>query len=421
MKEQVIKMSSLLLLCYSQVSLSYGDFFSPGSSGMTFNLKTATSPAEYSHAGIRVIGKTHTLFCPMKVNEEGFCIIPISDIKPHNTMGFQGPQGLVNLEMCLNGEGQASCSPYRLQATPIRGINYDPAHSTAYQTAQTSNNAAGMATSMTTDFTQIKNNGFTVVKTFISAASTNSGVLTNLADIACPLGLKLMLGVYEFTPSDGCGNNATCISWTLPQINNAISSAQKYPTCIVGIAVGNEDIYDYTFTVPNTQIQTRISADISTIQTALGNAVPVGTAQQDGALLALAQPGNDPQGIIPKLNFVGANIYPYWSPTTTVAQAPTEFTNRLTAVQKAFPSTRVAVTEEGWPSSSNSPSQKATSISNEITYYTYWLGRATQDQFDSYYFSFYDKIQPNDGDADNYFGLCTYTNTAKSASLFACN
>lgn len=410
MNKTIIKVGAVLLLFCSQESFSFGKFFNTGSAGMTFNIKTTTSPANYIDAGIKVDGKGYKLFCPGTVTSFGYCIFKIAHDKPHNTIGLQGLPGVVNLDMCLSGSGPATCANYTVNAAPIRGVNYDPAHSVAYNTAQQANNQPGMKAAMAADFNQIKKNGFKVVKTFISVASTNNGQLTNLADIACPKGLKLMLGVFEFTPAE----------WTKPQVDNAISSAKKYPDCIVAITVGNEDIYNGDFTVPNTQMQQRISNDISTIKGALGSAVPVGTAQQDGALLALAQPGHDPYGIIPKLDFVGANIYPYWSPMTTVAQAPKEFANRLAAVRKAYPKTRVVVTEEGWPSSSNTPGQKATSVNNEITYYKYWLGRAGKDTFDSYYFAFYDKVKPNDGDANNYFGLCTYTGASKSASLFAC-
>ncbi|MBL7480591.1 hypothetical protein IZU94_11530 [Legionella sp. 27fs60] len=316
---------------------------------------------------------------------------------------------------------------------PLRGINYDPSHSSAYLAAQQGNNQPGMASSIDSDFNQIKRNGFNVVKTFISVASTINGQQTNLASIACSKGIKLMLGVYEFQTSDGCNNNAPggqCSQWTQDQVQGAIRSVQNNPGCIVGIVVGNEDIYDYTFTNPNTQIQQRIATDISTIQAALGATVPVGTAQQDGALLALARnyPANDPYGIIKKLNFVGANIYPFWSAQQPVAPSATEFANRLQAVRTAYSTSnglanniRVVVTEEGWASQGNAGQNPNATVPQEIVYYKHWVGRADKDNFDSYYFGFYDKVQPNNGDADNFFGLCTYTGTQKSPNLFPCS
>jgi exo-beta-1,3-glucanase (GH17 family) len=420
MKEKILNLAVFILLVGSQASFGYGEFFSPGTTGMAFNIKTATAPANYPKAGLRITSG-HKLFCPGLIGSKGHCIFSVNHNSPHNTIGFQGPQGPVTVELCLNGIGQASCRPYTLRASSIHGINYDPAHSSAYLSAQSSNNQPAMQSAMNSDFQQIKNNGFTVVKTFISVASTFDGQTTNLAGIACPMGLQLMLGVYEFTPADGCSDNSQCASWTQTQVQNAISSVQNNQGCIVGIVVGNEDIYDYSFTVPNTQVQQRIATDINTIKTALGSSVPVGTAQQDGALLALA--GNDQYGIIPLLDFVGANIYPYWSsqqPSVAQSLASNEFANRLAAVRNAYPSKVVKVTEEGWPSNYNPPQNPNATLPEEIAYYTYWLGRQSQDTFDDYYFSFYDKQHPPGGGANEYFGLCNNDGTQKSSSLFPC-
>ncbi|MCL9685312.1 hypothetical protein [Legionella maioricensis] len=428
--QTMLKTTALLITLYSSASFAYGEFFNLQTKGMVFNIKTASVNGNYSNAGIKITSG-QKIFCPGATGNGGHCIFPASYNASHNTIGIQGSAGPMTLEMCLNGIGQATCATYKTTLAPIRGINYDPAHSPAYLQAQQSNNQPGMAQSMTNDFQQIKRNGLTVVKTFISVASTFSGQQTNLAAIACPMGLKLMLGIYEFQPSDGCSDNSQCAQWTQGQVQSAISSVKNNPGCIVGIAVGNEDIYDYTFTVPNTQIQQRIATDIQTIQAALGSTVPVGTAQQDGALLALASnyPGNDPYGIIKRLNFVGANIYPFWSAQQPAAPSATEFSNRLQAVRNAYSTSnglpndvRVVVTEEGWASQGNIPPQNPNAtLPQEITYYSYWLGRASQDNFDSYYFGFYDKVQPNNGNADNFFGLCTYTGASKSASLFACS
>lgn len=426
MQTLLIKTTALVIALCSTATYATGDFFKLGTTGMTFNLKAINN---YSQAGIKITSG-QKIFCPGTTGNGGHCIFPASNSTSHNIIGIEGVAGPMTVHMCLNGVASATCANYSTTIAPLRGINYDPAHSAVYKAAQQSNNQPGMANSITADFTQMKKNGFNLVKTFISVASTFNGQQTNLASIACPMGMKLMLGVYEFQPSDGCSDNAQCTQWTQDQVNGAIKSVQANSGCIVGIVVGNEDIYDYTFTVPNSQIQQRISTDISTIQAALGATIPVGTAQQDGALLALAKnyPSNDPYGIIKKLNFVGANIYPFWSAQQPAAPSAKEFSNRLKAVRTAFSTAnglsnnkRVVVTEEGWASQSNAGQNPHASIPQEIVYYKYWVGRATQDNFDSYYFGFYDKVQPNNGDADNFFGLCTYTGTAKSASLFPCS
>ncbi|WP_115711992.1 hypothetical protein [Legionella sainthelensi] len=310
-----------------------------------------------------------------------------------------------------------------------RGINYDPAHSKVYTDAQIQNNIQTMKNEMTRDFQTAKNNGFTVVKTFYSIVSTVNGQNTaTMADIACPMGVKLLLGVYEFDPAqDNC--STWCDTARAQQVQAAIDSFNKYGSnCIIGIVVGNEDIYNWNFTTPNDLVQQHISSDLSTIRASLGSSALLSTAQQDGALLKLAQsPAStyDPYGIIPKLDFVGANIYPYWSPEQPAFPEPSEsqFYSRYNAVKAAYAQT-VVVTEEGWPSQYNAGQNPNASLSNEQGYYTWWQNRATgaggttMDTFDSYYFALYDK-QPLNGDANNFFGLCTYNRGNKI--LTACN
>ena len=109
-----------------------------------------------------------------------------------------------------------------------RGINYDPAHSKVYTDAQIQNNIQTMKNEMTKDFQTAKKNGFTVVKTFYSIVSTVNGQNTaTMADIACPMGLQLLLGVYEFDPStDNC--DPWCDTARAQQVSAAIASVNKY-------------------------------------------------------------------------------------------------------------------------------------------------------------------------------------------------
>lgn len=305
-----------------------------------------------------------------------------------------------------------------------RGINYDPAHSKVYTDAQIQNNIQTMKNEITKDFQTAKKNGFTVVKTFYSIVSTVNGKSTaTIADIACPMGLKLQLGVYEFDPAhDNCAG--WCDIARAQQVQAAIDSFNKYGSnCIIGIVVGNEDIYNWDFTIPNDLVQQHISEDLGKIRDRVAPSARLSTAQQDGALLKLAT--NDPYGIIPKLDFVGANIYPYWSPEQPDFPAPSQkqFYDRYNAVKAAYAQT-VVVTEEGWPSQYNFKQNPHATLPKERSYYSWWKNRATgagdvaKDTFDSYYFALYDK-QPIDGDANNFFGLCTYNRGNKV--LTACN
>lgn len=300
-----------------------------------------------------------------------------------------------------------------------RGINYDPAHSKAFTDAQIQNNLAAMKGEITKDMQTAQRTGFTIIKTFYSGISTVDGKQTaTMADLVCPMNLRLMLGVYEFEPGkDNCGT--WCDIARKKQVNDAIASVNKYNVngkkCIVGIAVGNEDIYNWNFTEPNTQVQKNIAEDLSQLKSALGNKVLIGTAQQDGALLKLAT--NDPEGIIAKLDFIGANIYPYWSAEhPDINAAKPEFSNRYEAVKNQFSGKPIIVTEEGWPDKFSAGQNPNASLANEVAYYQWWQGRS--DDFDAYYFGLYDK-QPVNGDADKFFGLCTFDR--KDKVINGCN
>lgn len=298
-----------------------------------------------------------------------------------------------------------------------RGINYDPAHSSAFVKAQGANNLQGMTDEIQRDLQAMKNAGFSTIKTFYSSVSTIDGERVKLlADLACPLGFKMMLGVYEFNPSsDNC--STWCEAASKIQVENAIASVNKYPNCIVGVAVGNEDIYNWNFTSPQSEMQKRIASDISQIKQAIaGKNVPVGSAQQDGAWLQLAK--NDPYDIIGKLDFLGVNIYPFWSPEkTNVQNGKEEFNAREQAIKNTpkFQNKVIIITEEGWPSQSSHTQNPNASKEHADNYYQWWKDRAATDTLDSYYFGMYDK-QPTNSDADKYFGLCTYDRKAKVIS-----
>lgn len=289
-----------------------------------------------------------------------------------------------------------------------RGINYDPAHSRAFVKAQTSNNLGGMKAEVQKDLEVIAKNGFKIVKTFYSSLSTIDGKNKfTIAEMACPMGLRVMLGVYEFDPgADHCSN--WCETATATQVQDAINSVNRYPNCIIGIVVGNEDIYNWNFTQPNNTIQRRIAADIRKIKAAIsGSNVPVGSAQQDGAWLKLAG-SNDQYKLIEALDFVGANIYPFWSAQKpTEAQGHQEFMNRLQAIRAVpnFQGKSIIVTEEGWPSKGSHEQNPNANLASEQAYYSWWNTRQSTDDFDSYYFAIFDK-QPTNSDADKYFGLC---------------
>jgi exo-beta-1,3-glucanase (GH17 family) len=85
------------------------------------------------------------------------------------------------------------------------GINYDPAHSKAYNVAQHDLNGAkgvaGMTVAINNDLMQIKNTlKFNIIKTYYSQyCNIPTGQCVDpIAKLANAVGLKVMLGVFEF-------------------------------------------------------------------------------------------------------------------------------------------------------------------------------------------------------------------------------
>jgi exo-beta-1,3-glucanase (GH17 family) len=162
-----------------------------------------------------------------------------------------------------------SASSYSYAAQ--NGINYDPAHSKAFNVAQNDYNGpkgvAGMTAAINNDLMQIKNTlKFNTIKTYFSKyCNIPTGQCVPIAQLAAAAGLQILLGVYEFEPPpahDGCHDNTDCIAWTKSQIEQAITSANAPGSTVIGIVVGNEDMYDSSGR-DKADLQQRIVADIN--------------------------------------------------------------------------------------------------------------------------------------------------------------
>jgi exo-beta-1,3-glucanase (GH17 family) len=331
----------------------------------------------------------------------------------------------------------------------VNGLNYDPAHSTAYINGQTNpNGGAGVAqmrAAIAEDLAQIKNtlnfNGdFNIIKTYYSSYCNipTGQCIPSIAGLANAVGLKILLGVYEFRPQDGCGDPATCKAWTKAQVDAAIAAAKNptYGKAVIGIVVGNEDMFDYAGVAIPT-LQQRIVNDIKTIKAQVS--VPVTTAQRQGDWCGGPQPGcdpnrtpanhpalnqSDPYHVLGTVQVIGANIFPYWGGSPEKiggVSVATKTQPTALALRKALGGKGVIVTEEGWPSCA-SPAQHPANVNDAANYFRTWQMHANQ-VFDSYYFMGYDLAKVSEcgssgpaGDANLHFGLCATTGADKGVT-----
>jgi exo-beta-1,3-glucanase (GH17 family) len=292
------------------------------------------------------------------------------------------------------------------------GINYDPAHSGAYLQAQKTNDFATMNRVVGDDLTQIRSLGFSRVKTFYSTYCTINGQqCVNIADLAYARNIRVMLGVFEFPDHP---------DWTQSQINAAVDAVLRYPNTVVAIVVGNEDMFDSRGN-PQQAMQQRIVADMNTIRSRTSNKVLVTTAQREPDWIRLV--ASDPQKVLQNVTVIGANIYPFWGGSPEKVNGKSVANNIQAAVTTLVSRTakNVIVTEEGWPSCGNNAGMKDMNIESEIDYFNTWKTR--QQNFDSYYFSAYDKqsvAQCSNDDADRNFGLCSESGLTKDVRLMKC-
>jgi exo-beta-1,3-glucanase (GH17 family) len=314
--------------------------------------------------------------------------------------------------------------------TPVNGVNYDPAHSAAYLEGQAKNNLQQMTNVINNDLSQIKIAlNFSIIKTYYSEYCTYSGQCVSIAELANAAGLQIFLGVYEF-PAEP--------EWTKAQVKAAIAAAKNptYGKAVIGIVVGNEDMFDYRGAAIPT-MQRRIVADIKTIMAQV--TVPVTTAQRQGDWCGGAAAGcdhnrssnhhpslnqSDPYGVLKTLSVIGVNIFPYWggSPEQIDGVSVASQTQTTAMQLQKQLGKNVIVTEEGWPSCFNPGQNSAATLANEQDYFTTWSKHQNQ-MFDSVYFMAYDLANASEcgtgrpgGDANLHFGLCTNSGANKVAS-----
>ncbi len=293
------------------------------------------------------------------------------------------------------------------------GVNYDPAHSSAYQAAQKRNDVGTMTSVIANDLGQVRKMGFSLVKTFYSTYCTIDGTkCVNVAELARARGIRLLLGVFEFPDHP---------DWTKPQIDAAVDAVFRFPGTVVAIAVGNEDMFDYRG-APIPEMQKRIVQDMTAIRNRISNpSIEVTTAQREPDWYRLV--GSDPYKVLQNVNVIGANIYPFWGNSPEKINGKSVANNIQATVVNLRSKTlkRVLVTEEGWPSCGDNPNTQDANIASEIDYFSTWNTRP--HDFDSYYFAAYDNMSsracPND-DANNRFGLCQASGDTKDARLMTC-
>jgi hypothetical protein len=103
---------SFVLFLFCQVNYAdTGILFNVSASGNKLGITSVPANHTYPNAGISVVSAGYALAYPgieCSPNNNGYCILKISDTLP-GEVTISGPTGNVNIILCLNGFGPASC------------------------------------------------------------------------------------------------------------------------------------------------------------------------------------------------------------------------------------------------------------------------------------------------------------------------
>lgn len=224
-------------------------------------------------------------------------------------------------------------------------VNYDPNHSMQFIKGQETQNIDLMKGSIVNDLKILVESGYNEIKTFYPMYATKDAEqqlsIVELVNKHWRDQLKVNLGVYIYRLSDGC--ESSCADWTNAGMNAALNDIAQYRTVVNSLIIGNEDW-------SSADVKSQIH-DLAALAKKQFPDLPVGTAQISGSVADVANNPDDPLWKV--LDFVGANIYPFWAGKSWGQDAKDFFWEQLYTIGSNLceknPGKAVWVTEAGWP------------------------------------------------------------------------
>jgi len=212
---------------------------------------------------------------------------------------------------------------------------------------------------------------------------------------------RLAVGLYLFTPADGCADTKMCAAWSDDQLAAINHAVVTWPV-ITSVWVGNEDRSDLARVLSYAK-----RLQLLKQQRNLGFAVA--TPQVPDTVSYILQAGEAlTQDLLNNLDVIGSNIYPYWA-GATIKNAATDFKNTFAALHKkaAQQKISVVVSEQGWVSAGERGSNA------NMFDYLKWVFSGDQASFgvkSTFIFQAFDKFLSSKDplNPENNWGICSH-------------
>lgn len=287
------------------------------------------------------------------------------------------------------------------------GTCYEPMHSSLYPL--TGGDGTQLGSVLDTDLAQLSAK-FSYIRTYHSQYYG-----FNVAEYAAKYNLKVYIGLATYDNAE----------WNELEITEAVKGAANYPDTVEAIIVGNEDLNTAGGDQSFDDVINKVN-DIKTRLAAAGVAegkVLVGTSQRISALVDTTYT-TDLNRLVSACDFVGVNIYPFFTVGYDASSPLQLLDNQWTQVNELYASqkTKLRLTETGWPSAGNAPEAypaNIPSVENQKTYYNAVSGWSPADKTGPHFwFMAYDRrsddtFMTSTTTYEQYFGIYDVSNVAK--------
>ena len=216
---------------------------------------------------------------------------------------------------------------------------------------------------------------------------------TEAFQAAIDTGTNLLLGMWV-SPGAKDQSNDIQVANELAALGKAFKQyGQKLADLVIGLSVGNEDIYRST---SDKEVGIGMDKTVSTIQSVRKQIADSEFAEyMEGK--PIGHTDTAPYAVVEGSDFAGMNAYPYWT-NTSIADAGSSFMGSLEDTRRRAGTMPVWITEMGWPiKGANNTNDTLAGVDN---YQRYWteVGCQVFGKYNTFWFELLQDSQPEQPD-----------------------